>query len=771
MNAIVLIPVFLLCAGLPVLGIWRLLEKEQKKKYLKGAILFAAVSAVLLLLLFFAVDRLTEYTKPPSLLSMAVLGSITGLGFLWKNAVPGEQRRCFLKRTAIIAVVLFAGEFLVMNAKSFRTAEPQPSVSGEVTEVSEAVQVSTDSIRFSDDGSVILHVQSPDVHALSLQFTGEDTNITCKVEIMDGNFSKRFVEVGRKNLSADGSTAEFSFHTYETLENVKITLTDLNDPVSITGYQLQSALPLRFSNLRFLFLCGIMALICAIVTFRWYLCCYDPKSRVHTILVAAVVVVCTLMPLFLLHPSQEMIDPDKVSIRYSDPFVQMFDAFQDGRTWIDIPVDPDFAALEDPYDYSVRAEADIPTAWDRAYYNGKYYAYYGAAPVLTLYFPVYWLTGKLPTVNQTCICFGMLAAFCLCGAIHSFVRRFLSKVNLVSLLCMMLAASCCTGIHYLMADSSFYSIPGLAGTAFLMLCIWSGISAERSQKAAVRYPLFLLSGAALALCAASRPTRAISALLLVPLFLAILLRKENSLKSKLSDASAFLLPVLAGGIGIMAYNHARFGAPLEFGAVYQITVSDVNANTLHLSSLPFALLQYFFQPYAMSPMFPYLTLTTTSLSGYGQYIYTANSHGALLYPLLLTGTAALPFLLYATRRKQGQKLSLDDTSIRRCTYLLMLVIAVVVAWFDFCIAGVIYSYVADILPILTLLAVWVLLDVQERLSEIRSTIGISVSVITAAAGMTLLLGFLEILSLYGKGLYTSMPQLAHAMEELFCFWN
>ncbi len=773
MKLVGLILIFLLFAGILPFLLIRRAEKEQKKNLIQDTVGVLLIGAALLLLWFLGMDWMSDVQTMPSVLSVAILGLLTGAGFACKSAISSDTLRRFAKRAAVIAVTLFAAEYLVFNCKSFDTAGVvlHPNYGLAEIENAEVVQNTGDGILFQDDGSVILTVQSPDVRALSLQLAGEDTSIICKAEMMDGNFSKRFIEAGRVNISADGGTAEFSFHTYETLQKVKITLSDLNSAVQITGCEFRSALPLRFSALRFVFLCAIAVLICAVVTFKWYLCTYNSSSRVHSITVCAVIALCTVLPLFVLDTSQPLIDPETASIRYSDPFVQMFDAFQDGRTWIDIEVDPAFEALEDKYDYSVRAENGVSTAWDRAYYNGKYYAYYGAAPVLTFYYPVYWLTGKLPTVNHTSVFFGMLATLCLCGAIYAFARTFLPKVNLISLLCALFGASFCTGSFYLAANSSFYGIPGLAGTAFLMLCVWAGISAYGSDKAAVRYPLFLLSGAALALCAASRPTRAISALLLTPLFLAILLQKKNSLKTKLLSASAFLVPVLAGGIGIMAYNNARFGSPMEFGAVYQITVSDVNANTLHLSSLPYALMQYFFQPFSMSQLFPYLSNTSTSLAGYGQYIYSDRSHGALLYPLLLTGMVVLPFFLYLTRRQPAVKRSLEDRRVCRITYIVMFVIAVLVAWFDFCIAGVIYSYVADILPILTLLAVWMLLDAQERLSEIRGAVGISVSVIAAAAAATALIAFFEVLTLYGNGLYRCMPQFSYAMEDLFCFWN
>ena len=56
-----------------------------------------------------------------------------------------------------------------------------------------------------------------------------------------------------------------------------------------------------------------------------------------------------------------------------------------------VVVDP-----ENPYDRAARDKAGVWYMWDRALYNGKYYSYFGIAPILTVYYPCQLLTGKLP---------------------------------------------------------------------------------------------------------------------------------------------------------------------------------------------------------------------------------------------------------------------------------------------------------------------------------------------------------------------------------------
>ena len=49
-----------------------------------------------------------------------------------------------------------------------------------------------------------------------------------------------------------------------------------------------------------------------------------------------------------------------------------------------------------------------------AYYEGKYYSYFGCTPVLTFNFPYYWINDELPTIGMTVSFFGILAIWFMC---------------------------------------------------------------------------------------------------------------------------------------------------------------------------------------------------------------------------------------------------------------------------------------------------------------------------------------------------------------------
>lgn len=95
-----------------------------------------------------------------------------------------------------------------------------------------------------------------------------------------------------------------------------------------------------------------------------------------------------------------------------DIYVQQFDAWMKGQANLDLNPDIYLKEIKNPYDKTERTYVDehgeylhtytgldvqLPYWWDHAYYNGKFYCYFGPAVLLTFYFPFYFLTGKLPS--------------------------------------------------------------------------------------------------------------------------------------------------------------------------------------------------------------------------------------------------------------------------------------------------------------------------------------------------------------------------------------
>lgn len=747
--------------------------KSQRNKIIKTSGIFLLTAVAFFGFYNVFLNSFVDCESAPSAVSLVILSLAGYFGFVGSHFVSREKLKKFAFRLGVTALAVFLAESFIFNFKSIASDREkfQADFSSAQTETSDTVQITGSEAVFSGDGNVIFNVSSENINAVRLDFTGRDKSFVISADIRDDNLSRYFMNIGQKYATADGGIAEFSFNTYNELHEVKISLSNVNEPVIISSCIFASVLPFRFSDLRFIALFVFIGAICAVVTFELYKVVYNCHSWKHKLVVGAAALLCAAGVFANFQPDQKLIDYKTADMNISDPFVQMFDACQKGQVNLDIVPTQELLNMNNPYDSSNRSVLGVSYAWDRAFYNGKYYSYYGIAPVLTFYYPFYMITGKLPTLNMANAFFAALSMLFLCGAILAFVKKFIKKPNLMLLILTMTAACLASGGYFLTACSSLYTLPGAAGSCFLYLCLWAGFGACNQKKALWKYILFAVSGIAFVLCVASRPTRALSALILAPVFLGIIFSKELKIKEKISSAASFMAPVIAGIAGIMAYNYARFDSPFEFGAAYQLTVSDVHANTATLSSLPYAIIQYFFQPFAMTKVFPFFGLSTVELSGYGRYIYSDDSHGAFMYPLVFAGAVILPFLLYQCRRKKGTEFIYNDDCIKRYTYVVMAVIAVVLAWLDFCMGGVIFSYVCDILPVLVMLSVLVILDAHQKLSEIPSASGKSVCIFSVISAATIGVVLLELVSVYISGNNAPYPDIICAVEDLICFWN
>ncbi len=747
--------------------------KSQRNKILKASGIFLGASIAFFILCGIILNSFVDCESAPSAVSLVILSLAAYFGFVGSRFVSREKLKKFAFRTGAAALAVFIAEFFIFNFKSITSDSEKflADYSSAQTETPDTVQITDSEVIFSGDGSVIFNVSSENINAVGLDFRGGDKSILCSADITDENLSQTFINIGQKYTTSDGGIAEFSFNTFQKLHEVKITLSDVNEPVTVSSCIFSTALPFRFSDIRFIALFAFIAAICAVVTFELYKTVYSCRSWKQNILVGAVILLCAAGVFAHYQPDQKLIDYKAADISTSDPFVQMFDACQKGQVSLDIEPPQELVQMNNPYDTTKRSMLGVWYEWDRAFYNGKYYSYYGIAPVLTFYYPFYKITGKLPTLNISNIFFSALSMIFLCMAILAFVKKYIKKPNLLLLILTMTAACFASGGYFLTACSSLYTLPGAAGSCFLYLCLWAGFEACNRKKAVWKYIFFAVSGIAFVLCVASRPTRALSALILAPAFLGIIFSKELKIKEKISQAASFMVPVIAGVAGIMAYNYARFDSPFEFGAVYQLTVSDVHANVTTLSSLPYAIIYYFFQPFEMMKVFPFFKSSYTEISGFGRYIYGDSSHGALMYPLIFAGVAILPFFLYQFRRKKGTKFIYNDDCIKRYTYAFMIVLAVLLAWLDFCMGGVILSYVCDILPVLVMLSVWIILDTNQKLCETPSAAGKSVCIFSVISIATIMISVLELVSVYSSGASAPHPNIIYALEDLICFWN
>ena len=704
--------------------------------------------------------------------SCVVVSVFCYCGFVISHFLSEKSMAKLLKICALLCVIPFLLEIFVFNAKSFDNQKLQytTQLTDFELQTPDSSIINTDgSITLNDNGSIKINIYKKGFNAVNIEFSGEHDNIfTCSALMTDENFSLTEIQIGSKRTSSAYGHCNFTFSPYGQLNTLKLSFTEVKSPVNIKSVTFLSAPPFDFSNLRFFLISAVGIIIYLICRLKLYKVVFDRRKKLHKAIIAVALLMCVLSTIMFIIPNEEAISYPGANISTSDHYVQMFDSICKGQAHLDIEPDPALAAIENPYDSSLRRANDISVQWDRAYYNGHYYSYFGIVPVLTFYFPHYFITGKLPTMNTTALFFSILAIIFMFGAVLTAVKKFVKKPNFMLLIIGLLTASFTSGILYCLDFSNIYFTALVAALAFLLLCLWTGMAAYKQKSAKLQILLLFLSGISFILSVGCRPTLAISALILAPVFISILACREYSAKRKICCVCSFLTPIFVGAAALMWYNYIRFGSILEFGTAYQLTVSDIRANNISLFALPSAIIQYFLQPLGFTAQFPHIELSSIGLANRGRYVYCDKPLSLIAFPSIILALFVLPLVLNNLRKRVRTLKS--DNRVKFFTYLLTVILSVIIIWLDFCMAGAACRYLIDILPILTIMSILVFLECNSNFATTPSLQHKGTLIFSASMVLTAVMVFLQMLTFTVQTLFEHFPNILFETERLVEFW-
>lgn len=468
---------------------------------------------------------------------------------------------------------------------------------------------------------------------------------------------------------------------------------------------------------------------------KLYKITYDPKSRTQCILLCAAVALCLLPTIYIFCslPHENILYPFQGLLENQNGYEQQFDAFFKGQLYLDFAPDQRILALENPYDPAARAETGAWYPWDRALFDGKYYSYFGIAPLLTVYFPYFALTGVLPAPQTVCFLLAAVGAVAVALLVLRLARLFVPDCNFCALVLSIFAAVSGSLLYMVQSSADMYYIAVQSGITHLALFLLFAFCAYKQPKTGKSVVFLILSALNLVLTVLSRPNLALYALLVVPIFLCIFFGKNGTRLEKCVKLFAFAVPTLLGAAGVMWYNFARFGSVAEFGATYQLTVCDVSQYCfLGTLALP-ALYHYFFQFPQLKNAFPYIHLTFESFPNNAPYVYIARMLGAFSMPSL-AGLALCP-AAYSKKK----------SFVKPITFTLAAISCLLLAYFDTCFAGVCVRYLADIATVAAVFSGVILLDLQTLFSKNKAGVQYAVFVVvcllfllTAAVGVLLM---------------------------------
>lgn len=457
----------------------------------------------------------------------------------------------------------------------------------------------------------------------------------------------------------------------------------------------------------------LLALALGLAFLPWRGLMFDPRRPRHWLALLLPMLALMAVTLFLcvirLPPSEgdatrglfQLRDLHSAYNDLEDAYSQLFIALRNGQFCLVDDPTPELLALENPYDLSARDANSIASIFDYALYEGKYYVYFGLAPLLLCYATLYRLTGLLPTPELCALLLSWLAIPLLFLAMLGFLKRFGKRPNLVllSLSCTTFALVCCSPVLYTLP--SRYTNVVLANIAMMAGALGFGLFATTWKRGWARALGFLASGGCFALQSMGRAnTLLITTAFLAPAFIGVLCDREASVRQKARDAACFLLPACAGVAFVMFYNYSRFGSVAEFGQTHQLTMEDIHYNAFRASLIPQALAHFLFDPPAFLPFFPFVREQDVFINTTGNYFWRMPNIGVMIWPAVWP-LFALPSALRACA---------DDPRAlraqRRLTCALPLLCCLCLMVVSYFYAGLTQRYTYDFLPAFTLLALF-----------------------------------------------------------------
>ena len=367
---------------------------------------------------------------------------------------------------------------------------------------------------------------------------------------------------------------------------------------------------------------------------------------------------------------------------------------------LDLQRDPPaaMAEMQNPYDTAARQSAAPDALWDVAYYQGRYYVYFGIAPCLLFQLPFELLTGvpDLPP-SLAMIVMAWLLILAVFGLVRQAAQRWFPSAS--AAVCLLAAAGIAGGsqVYYLLLRPSVYEYAILCGAAFVLLALWQWLCAANTpvnRRKALAFHL-AFGSLCMALVAGCRPQMVLFAALALPiLWPRYITEKRLCTRRGAGEAAAFILPVVLVAVGLMWYNAARFGSPFDFGANYNLTSNDMTRRGFAVGRIAPAAVTFLAGIPGVQTVFPYLTATRMQTNYMGLTITELYYGGAFTCLPLLWGLAALPL----ARRRLGSRRDL------RTVIRLVLVCTVTLAVVDCQMAGMLYRYQSDWLGPLLLAA-------------------------------------------------------------------
>lgn len=617
----------------------------------------------------------------------------------------------------ILLAVTFAVEVLFSNFGWFAYAAGNGDVSDYSPEIDNVILYDNNRTVYLDVPSISLNSVSFNIRLNSLD--ADDTTVGISYRIYDENATNSPSEV-RSDIEAVGiSTKKITafIRSQGSADKLEIFFKDCKEEIIVSDIVINPSYEFAFNFVRF---CLLYVFACVLYVMKANGNAKRLRNSVnytHAGYISAYVCVLASVAMWILNISKSdgnyIAYPLENAVESYNPYIQQFDAFMKGQLHFDVTPTAELLALENPYNPDSRD--GIYYLFDRAFFEGKYYSYFGIAPILLVYFPFYLFSGcnALPVDSTVTFILSLVAAVHFPLAVVEWAK--LRNRNIRP----WFAAVCAVGAFFASTIpviqrgfTPFYYIASLSGMAFVSVFAFWLLKALGAQKSKKRILYFAFSGLGFAFAFLSRLNSVIVPAIMIAVFVVIYsLRKirEKEFSSLVAEMAALALPVVGAAGFFLYYNYVRFGDPLQFGADYQLTIADASLYRLGADGIMPSIVHYFLQPLGLNGEFPYIGFDYFRLSDYGRFVYVDSNFGIFAFPFNLA--LLLSVFVFASKKasKEGKALLASGIAALFAA-----------AFANFCLGGVIFRYTSDISLAAAFISAVILMELCTSLQQNES---------------------------------------------------
>lgn len=550
-------------------------------------------------------------------------------------------------------------------------------------------------------------------------------------------------------------------------EKIKINLKNTAEgDFRIKEISINKKVPFSFNAFRIILLFLIVAILyCIRPSSKLYEYKFDTSSTWQMNIIIAFAFFNILFFLFLTN-ANPLYKNAADNFSHHKQYQELTNAIIGGHFYLDEEPPQALIDMENPYDSGHRSEVmrenGTSAKWDYAYYNGKYYVYFGITPVLLFYLPYTLITGG-GALNTGAAIFisGALYIIGVLLLMSQIIKRWFKDTPFLIYMILSFLFINSTNVLINVSQFTFYNLPIILAITLAIFGLYFWISAIDDNNKLKAGRLFVGS-LLIALIAGCRPQVLLAAFLSIPLFYKITFKDRNLFsKSSIKQTVLFIAPFIIFAIFIMYYNHARFGSPFDFGANYNLTTNDMTKRGFRLGRIGLGLFSYLVQSPVVSTKFPYIS----SVYFYNNYM------GRTISESLYGGIFACHIILFANIFIFKLKNKLKEKGLFAFC-LSSIIFSIIIVIMDTEMAGLLARYVTDFSWFMWLSCVIIVLSIVELVNkkgDISITKALYTIIVICFITSTIYNGASSIFE-NSLSIKTVNPALFYRIQYMFEFW-